>query len=289
MPYFRKRSYGKASKARKRVSNKRTNRKKAVKKRIARRKTVKPSKASSMVYYASPPRFTGIKRTQRVKMSYCWSTNGRTIDITDGGSGNFYYLHQFSLNSLYDPDITGAGHQPRYFDQWGGFYDRYRVNGAKLELDFSEGTGEGIAIYVWPSARSSTTKMTNGTDVVNDAYLLGLVGGTTITTSSTASWNKLQELPFIQCQRMDADSSSVLQTFGRYYNVNKLISLRDTDKSDLQGSMGNFGVGAAPTAEVLVNVLIVKDSNLVGTNSMGMNARLTYWATLSEPSTINTS
>jgi len=33
----------------------------------------------------------------------------------------------FSLNCLYDPDISGGGHQPRGFDQWASFYSRYRV------------------------------------------------------------------------------------------------------------------------------------------------------------------
>lgn len=33
----------------------------------------------------------------------------------------------FSLNCLYDPDISGGGHQPRGFDQWASFYARYRV------------------------------------------------------------------------------------------------------------------------------------------------------------------
>lgn len=40
----------------------------------------------------------------------------------------------FSCNGLYDPDITGVGHQPMGFDQLMAFYDHYVVTGAKLTL-----------------------------------------------------------------------------------------------------------------------------------------------------------
>lgn len=38
----------------------------------------------------------------------------------------------FNLNSIYDPDRTGVGHQPLGFDQWAAFYNRYRVYGVKV-------------------------------------------------------------------------------------------------------------------------------------------------------------
>lgn len=38
------------------------------------------------------------------------------------------------LNSLFDPDYTGVGHQPRGFDQLALLYSRYRVNAVKVEV-----------------------------------------------------------------------------------------------------------------------------------------------------------
>jgi hypothetical protein len=35
--------------------------------------------------------------------------------------------YQFRLNSLFDPNYTGTGHQPKGFDQLAAFYQRYRV------------------------------------------------------------------------------------------------------------------------------------------------------------------
>lgn len=38
----------------------------------------------------------------------------------------------FSCNSLYDPNVTGIGHQPRAFDQLMTFFDHYVVLGSKI-------------------------------------------------------------------------------------------------------------------------------------------------------------
>lgn len=61
-------------------------------------------------------------------------TDTITLDPTSGG--NIAY-HTFSANGLYDPDITGVGHQPMGFDQLiGVVYNHYTVIGAKLRATF---------------------------------------------------------------------------------------------------------------------------------------------------------
>ena len=42
--------------------------------------------------------------------------------------------HVFSANDLYDPDVTGTGHQPRGFDQLMGFYDHFTVIGSRITV-----------------------------------------------------------------------------------------------------------------------------------------------------------
>lgn len=41
---------------------------------------------------------------------------------------------RFSANGLYDPDLTGVGHQPRGFDQMMTLFDRYVVTGVRVEM-----------------------------------------------------------------------------------------------------------------------------------------------------------
>lgn len=43
-------------------------------------------------------------------------------------------VYRFSANGLYDPNITGTGHQPMLFDQCSALYDHYVVIGAKITV-----------------------------------------------------------------------------------------------------------------------------------------------------------
>lgn len=42
--------------------------------------------------------------------------------------------HLFRANSVFDPDFTGVGNQPRYFDQIMPLYDHFTVIGAKITV-----------------------------------------------------------------------------------------------------------------------------------------------------------
>ncbi|AXQ66120.1 MAG: putative capsid protein [Circoviridae sp.] len=43
----------------------------------------------------------------------------------------------FRMNSLFDPDSTGTGHQPYYFDQLAALYNSYTVIKSNLKVQFS--------------------------------------------------------------------------------------------------------------------------------------------------------
>lgn len=46
-------------------------------------------------------------------------------------------VNYFSANSIYDPDITNAGHQPMYRDNFASIYDLYVVLGCKITVHFT--------------------------------------------------------------------------------------------------------------------------------------------------------
>lgn len=54
-------------------------------------------------------------------------------------SGVYNADKQFRLNSLYDPEYTDTGSQPRYFDQLTTLYNKYRVNMASMLLNVTNG------------------------------------------------------------------------------------------------------------------------------------------------------
>jgi hypothetical protein len=61
-------------------------------------------------------------------------------------AGNVIVDQVYNLNSIYDPDRTGVGHQPLGFDEWSAFYGRYRVDSVKLELTAVNHAASDIAI-----------------------------------------------------------------------------------------------------------------------------------------------
>lgn len=42
-----------------------------------------------------------------------------------------------SMNGLYDPDITGTGHQPLYYDTYTSIYNHYTVVSSKLTISYA--------------------------------------------------------------------------------------------------------------------------------------------------------
>lgn len=45
--------------------------------------------------------------------------------------------YAFRMNSCFDPDFTGTGHQPTYYDIYTQIYQKYHVLGAKLWVEFT--------------------------------------------------------------------------------------------------------------------------------------------------------
>ncbi len=76
------------------------------------------------------------------------------------------------LNGLYDPDISGVGHQPRYFDQIMSLYNQYAVLSAKITCTAVTRTGNtynqvfGIAFRQGTSAATTLNDYIEQSDVV---------------------------------------------------------------------------------------------------------------------------
>lgn len=52
----------------------------------------------------------------------------------------------FNVNSLFDPDRTGVGHQPSFFDLYASYYSNYYVRGAWVKVTFTN-TGATTPVY----------------------------------------------------------------------------------------------------------------------------------------------
>lgn len=84
-------------------------------------------------------------------------------NITLSSSSFSISKNAFKMNSIFDPDVTGVGHQPLYTDQFSPVYNRYTVLGSKLTVMFTSNT---------PTTTASSS-------------IVGVVGDDDGTTSST--------------------------------------------------------------------------------------------------------
>ena len=50
------------------------------------------------------------------------------------------------MNSVYDPDYSGAGHQPQGFDEYSALYNSYRVNYVDVEIEAFTAAGEASTV-----------------------------------------------------------------------------------------------------------------------------------------------
>ena len=66
--------------------------------------------------------------TKTVNMRYT-----QTVAI---GGGTGVQTHMLTPNSIFDPDVSGGGHQPRGHDQMAAYYDKYRVLSCKVKITF---------------------------------------------------------------------------------------------------------------------------------------------------------
>lgn len=82
------------------------------------------------------------------------------IDLTlDPGTAGAAAQYVFSANGLYDPNITGTGHQPLGFDQMMAMYDHYVVIGSQIQCVFQNTDGaraQNVSIHLQDNATTST-------------------------------------------------------------------------------------------------------------------------------------
>jgi len=57
-----------------------------------------------------------------------------TYAFTTGAAGIAGTQQAMGLNTLFDPNVTGVGHQPYGFDQFAAFYGKYRVDRVTVDV-----------------------------------------------------------------------------------------------------------------------------------------------------------
>lgn len=93
--------------------------------------------------------------------------------ISAANSWNSY--HQFRLNSLFDFDSTGAGHQPPLFDTLTPIYSRSRVKNTYLDINFHNDTTRPMRIYFLLSLTNAAPQTSALADLTNAIGYIGML------------------------------------------------------------------------------------------------------------------
>lgn len=87
---------------------------------------------------------TGFPKTLSIRHKY---SDSITFACSAGSTPSYVY----SCNGMYDPDITGTGHQPLYYDQLAAIYNHYHVVASKFKLTLtnsSTSVSQNITVFV---------------------------------------------------------------------------------------------------------------------------------------------
>lgn len=165
------------------------------------------------------------------------------------------YSHQFRVNSIFDPDYTYTGHQPKGHDQYEGLYRSYRVHGVLVEAWSSTTSGSGTLagqssfISIYP--HKSTTVPTSTVEVFESPDTKHRTFDAT---------NPVYIKKYISCARVFGQRKSVYNT--------------DVDYQAL------FGANPTNVAYVTVQVCNVDQSTSTG---FFLRVKLTYYVELNDP------
>lgn len=128
------------------------------KKKYYRRRRKVYRKNKSMLSMTSP--VTGFPSKFHTKLKY-----GDTYTFTMTTGANSFQT--FRANSLNDPDQTGTGHQPTYYDQIGAIYGSVRVSACKIKATFMNASDVNC-IAVLKASNGIPTVPTNISDEIED-------------------------------------------------------------------------------------------------------------------------
>lgn len=180
-----------------------------------------------------------------------------TVDLEPPSAG-LSKIHWFRGNSIYDPDITGTGHQPLGHDEAAVLYERYRVRGCKV---------------------NAKVCMTSATETNQEGHLMLWAGTDVQSYGGLTVAQALEKTGFVS-KHIAADSTPAGSTLSMYRSTKQIypeVSPKDEVLSADMGANPELGwvigvmwVPNLPTVVVGVDVIVT----------------LTYYVELTSPVTL---
>lgn len=185
-----------------------------------------------------------------------WLRYGEILTFSTG-AGGVAADYQFNLNSIFDCDRTGVGHQPYGHDTYQTLYQRYRVKKCKWRIVVGAATSQGVgtlaptlSVYVVPV--NNTIGINTSLGIEQSSFGRGAV------------------------INVQGDSS---HTFTGMVDLQKLNGVKKSEYDDDDRFEANFG--ASPTELMGLHVILECPNGLVATCTAQVT--LEYYVEMFDP------
>lgn len=182
---------------------------------------------------------TGFPERMRMKHKY-----RESLHLTGTAGASATYI--FSCNGMYDPNITGTGHQPMFFDNMAALYDHYTVLNAKITV-----------VYI-PTPQSTIT---------SHNFVVGLLDASAFATNNS---NYLGENPSMTSLVVQASSNNQVNIITKYWNAERVFGSRALSDSQLRGTPS-----ANPSEQTYFGIMI-QDTLAIGTAEGDISVTIEY-------------
>lgn len=240
MPYARKRSTRRAPSRKRAAPRRPAPRRRRPTGKPTHRRVFRPPRPARQIGYLP------FAESFRVRLPYRHSTGltAPLLSVTGGIA--------FRLNSLFDPDQSGVGHQPMQYDQLQGIYQQYLVRGCSVKLHWSNPSADGLYvgynIYTSPVAGSDQA------------------GGKTLEQVQEKRSTRFQSIHNSGSQKL---TQSIYVPMSGAFGLPSMVINNDRD---------NFAaaVAANPVRQCYLEVLVLDTTG--GTANVHLDLELTYYA-----------
>lgn len=124
-----------------------------------------------------------VVRKSPMPLKFCTKLRySENFDIDPGAAG-ICGVQVFNAGGLFDPNVTGTGHQPRGFDQLIAMYDHFVVIGSKIDFKYAQRNASDYSQVVGVSLRDGSSAEADP----NDYQELGTVRSALVGTDTNSS------------------------------------------------------------------------------------------------------
>jgi hypothetical protein len=146
-----------------------------------------------------------------------------TVTLTTGTGGILGTAQTFRLNSLYDPNLSGSGHQPYGYDEASTIYGRYCVTNVEASITVSSSTDSNNVVCYTISPAGFTPSVAGSS--IND--MMETAGGNAIFSNVSGTNHVTARLGNISLAAVEGRTKQGIleeRDYGGDYTSNPVIS-----------------------------------------------------------------